>query len=219
MTAPACCGALFQFVGRAIGDDLAAIDDDRARTSGLDFFENVGRENDRLRFAHLANQSSHFMFLIGIEAVGRLIHNQNLGIVNDRLRETGPMPITFRQRLNALMDELVRENTSRSRDRPRVASLRRATRAILPRIQKSQNRHLRIRRRVFGQVTDETFCRYRVVQHVKTADGNFPLGRRNKARNHPHGGGFTGSVRTEESQHFALFNGERNTVYGGDSAK
>ena len=41
--------ALPQFLRRAIGHDLAAIDDDRARTGRLDLLENVGRKNDRLR--------------------------------------------------------------------------------------------------------------------------------------------------------------------------
>jgi len=45
------------------------------------------------------------MFLIGIEAVRWLIHNQDFGIVNDCLRKTGPMPIAFGQRLYGLMHD------------------------------------------------------------------------------------------------------------------
>ena len=70
-------GALLQFVGRAVGHDLAAIDDDRARTNRLDFFENVGRENDRLCLAHRPDQRSDFVLLVGIEAIGRLVQDQH----------------------------------------------------------------------------------------------------------------------------------------------
>src|SRR5437016_9821603 len=40
-------GFLTELLGRAVGHDLAAIDDNGARARGIDFFENVGRENYR----------------------------------------------------------------------------------------------------------------------------------------------------------------------------
>ena len=49
------------------------------------------------------DQGSHLVFLVRIEAIGRLVEDQHLGIVNDRLRKTGAMPVAFRERLDALM--------------------------------------------------------------------------------------------------------------------
>src|ERR1051325_8486719 len=40
-------GLLAQLLGGAVGDNLAAIDDDGPRTRRIDFLEDVGRENDR----------------------------------------------------------------------------------------------------------------------------------------------------------------------------
>ena len=87
----------------SVGHDLPAIDDDGTRTNRLDFLQNVGRENDRLPFPHPADQRPHLVFLIGIKPLGRLVENQDLGIVNDRLRETRPMPISFRKGLDRLI--------------------------------------------------------------------------------------------------------------------
>ncbi len=74
---------MFELVGGAVGDDLAAIDNDGARTGGFDFFENVGGKDDRLFLAHAADEAAHFVFLVGVEAVGRLVEDEDVGIVND----------------------------------------------------------------------------------------------------------------------------------------
>ena len=56
-------------------------------------------------FAHAPNQRAHFMFLIRVEAVRRLIEHEHFGVVNDRLRETRTMAITLRERLHTLMED------------------------------------------------------------------------------------------------------------------
>ena len=85
--------------------------------------------------AHPANQSSHFMLLVGIQAVGRLVQNQHFRIVNDRLRKTGAMPIAFGQAFRCFGGAPNRGNTFRRRDRSRASSLRRAFRAVPPQSQ------------------------------------------------------------------------------------
>src|SRR4029077_6617221 len=79
-----------------------AIDNDRPRTDHLYFLQDVGRKNDRLGLAHPPDQRPHLVLLIWVEPFRWFIHDQNLGIVNNRLRKTDPMLIPFRQRLYAL---------------------------------------------------------------------------------------------------------------------
>ena len=50
-------GFLPQFLRRAVGDDLAAINDDGARTNRVDFLQNVRGKNDRFLFAHPPDQA------------------------------------------------------------------------------------------------------------------------------------------------------------------
>ena len=174
--------APLQFLRRAVGHDPAAIDDDGARTGRFDFLENVRRENDRLRFRPSRGSASDFVFLIRVEAVRRLVHDEHFRVVNDRLRETGAMPITFRERLDALMKHRIRENTSRPRDRSRALFRVAAQTAQLRRkAQKAMHRHVGVGRRIFRQITDEAFRRDRILEHVESADGDFAARRRDEA--------------------------------------
>src|SRR6267142_6627394 len=95
-------GFLAQFNRRAVGDDLAAIDNDFARTNGINFFENVSGEDDGLFLSHLSDKAANFVLLVWIQAISRFVKDENVGIVNDGLRETSSVAITFGKRLNAL---------------------------------------------------------------------------------------------------------------------
>jgi hypothetical protein len=55
----------------------------------------VRGENDRFLLPHSADQGSYLMLLIGIETIGRLIKDKDVGIMNDRLREAGAMSVAL----------------------------------------------------------------------------------------------------------------------------
>ena len=44
---------------------------------------------------HLLDQGPDLVLLVGIEAVGRLVEDQHLGVVEDRLGETNPLSIAL----------------------------------------------------------------------------------------------------------------------------
>lgn len=68
------CGALFlEFFRRTVGDDDPAIDDDCPGACGFYFFENVRGKQNGLVFSESLNQLTHFMLLVWIKAVGRLV--------------------------------------------------------------------------------------------------------------------------------------------------
>ena len=98
-----------QLLGRAVGDDPAAVDDDRARAGGVDFLEDVGRKDDRLLLPELADQVAHLVLLVRIEAVGGLVHDQHLGIVDQRLREAGAVPVALGKRVDRLVQHRLEE--------------------------------------------------------------------------------------------------------------
>ena len=97
--------ALHQVVGRAICYDHALVDDDGARAHRLDLFENVSRNDDRLVGGHVGDELADVMLLIGVEAVGRLVHDQNRRVVQDRLREADAALVALRQRVDHLLDD------------------------------------------------------------------------------------------------------------------
>src|SRR5579863_6869407 len=95
-----------QLIRRAAADDAAVIDDDRAGADRIDLFEKMRRDDDRFRRADRVNELANTMFLIGIEAVGRLVENQHVGIVDEGLREADSALEAFRQGIDAPMQDL-----------------------------------------------------------------------------------------------------------------
>ena len=79
-------------------------DDDRARADRVDLFEDVRRDHDDLVARHRVDQRAHFVLLVRIEAVGRLVEDQHRGIVQDRLREADAALEALRQRVDRLFE-------------------------------------------------------------------------------------------------------------------
>ena len=93
-----------KFLRRTVSHHAAAVDDDHARAGCFDFFEDVCGENDRLFLAHALDESAHLVLLVGVEAVGRLVKNQDVRIMNDRLRQTGTVFVALRQGVDRLVE-------------------------------------------------------------------------------------------------------------------
>ena len=54
---------------------------------GVDFFEDMGRNDDSFRSRHVLDQSADLMFLIWVETVSRFVKNQHFRIMQYRLRQ------------------------------------------------------------------------------------------------------------------------------------
>ena len=77
--------------------------------------------------------------------------------------------------------------------------------------------HLRVERRSLRQVADAPLDLQRVLEHVEAGHGGGAIGGREKAREHAHGGGLPGAVRSEEADNLALLYLEGNVVHSGIS--
>ena len=80
------CEPLAQLVGAALGDDPAAVEDQHAAAEQLDLGQDVGREQQGVLAAELADQLADGHDLLRIEADGRLVEDQHLRVVEDRRR-------------------------------------------------------------------------------------------------------------------------------------
>ena len=87
----------------------AAVDDDGARAGRVHFLEDVGREHDRLVLAQLADQLADLVLLVRVEAVGGLVQDQHLGVVDQRLREAGAVAVALGQGVDRLVQHRVEE--------------------------------------------------------------------------------------------------------------
>ena len=57
----------------------------------------MGAEHDRVRAGELLDELARLDDLLGVEARGRLVENQNLRIVKNRLRKPDALPVSLRQ--------------------------------------------------------------------------------------------------------------------------
>ena len=88
-------GAALQFVRRAIGNDLALVNDDGAGAAGLDLFKDVSGKDNGLGLPHFLDEIPHHVFLIGIQTIGGFIKDKDLGIMDDGLRKAGAVTVAF----------------------------------------------------------------------------------------------------------------------------
>src|SRR5713101_8168448 len=85
-------------VGRRVdGHDLALVDDPDALAGLRDLREDVGAENDRVIARELLDELTRFDDLLRIEARRRLVQNQHVRVVNERLGETDALLVPFRE--------------------------------------------------------------------------------------------------------------------------
>lgn len=132
--------------------------------------------------------------------------------MDDGLREAGAVAEAFGERLDALVDDgLEKAHLDHAID-GLLFRLARQAADFGREMEEAADAHVRVGRRILGQVADDALGGHGVFDHVVAADGHAPRGRRDEARDHPHGGGLAGAVRPEKAQHFALGDFERDAV-------
>jgi hypothetical protein len=77
-------------------DQLTFRDNDDAFAGAFDLREDVGTEDDGVLPSKLFDEAKGFLALFGIEAGGRLIEDEHIGIMDDRASETDALAIAFR---------------------------------------------------------------------------------------------------------------------------
>ena len=86
-----------QVVGRVDRDDVALVDDDDALAGLRDLGQNVRAEDDRVIAGELLDQLARFDDLLRVEAGRRLVEDEHVGVVDERLREADALPVALRQ--------------------------------------------------------------------------------------------------------------------------
>ena len=71
----------------AVGDDAALVDDQHPLAGRFDLGQDVAREDHRALTAEGFDQLSRLAGLPGVQPCGRLVEDERLGRVDDRLRE------------------------------------------------------------------------------------------------------------------------------------
>ena len=76
---------------------MAFVDDDDALTGLRDLGQNVRAQDDCVRARELLDELPRFDDLFRIQARCRLVQDQHIGVVNERLRQTDSLAVAFGQ--------------------------------------------------------------------------------------------------------------------------
>ena len=86
-----------QVVRRVHRDHPSVVDDDDALAGLRDLGQDVGAQDDGVIARQAADQVAGLDDLLGVEAGGRLVQDQDVGVVDERLGQPDALPVALRQ--------------------------------------------------------------------------------------------------------------------------
>ena len=89
--------AILQVVHRIRRHQLALVDDEHLLAGLLHFGQDVRAQDDGVVAGQAADQIARFVDLLGVQPGGGLVENQNVGVVDDGLRQSDALPVAFGQ--------------------------------------------------------------------------------------------------------------------------
>ena len=92
-----------EILRRVHGGDFALVDDHHAVAGHADFRKNVRGENDGVVSGEALDQVADFDDLLGIEADGGLVEDDDVGIVDQSLRDAYALLVAARETLDQLV--------------------------------------------------------------------------------------------------------------------
>ena len=188
------------------------VDDHHAIAEQLDLGQDVRRQNKRRLPRQVTNQLADSDDLLRVETHRRLVQNENLGLMQDRGRQTHPLAVAFGQRADDLPFHFLQKTAldHLADPLPRFAARQafetRAVGEVLA------DPHLGIERHVFRQVAQILARRDRIGHQILAVDGDATASRWQKAGDHPQRRRLSRTVGAQDADDLALVHRERNVI-------
>ena len=109
-------------------------------------------QDDRVVARQLLDQATSLDDLLGVETGGRLVEDQHLGVVNQRLRQTHALPVALRQLAARTTSHVADPGSRHHLFDPRRALPRRDALDLGDEVQVFADRHVRVEWRRLGQI-------------------------------------------------------------------
>ena len=208
---------LLQLRRAAVGDDFAVVDDRHPVAGRLGLAQDMGGEDDGLLPADAPDDFPDFDDLVGVQARGRLIQDQYFRIVHHGMRQPHALLVALGQLADRLVHDLVdAAQVAELADARTLAGCRHPP-DVRDELEVVVDEHIVIQGCGFRQVPQNFFDFQGllvdgIVFHPDAARGRFQ-----KARQHAQGGGFSGPVRAQQPQNFALADIEGDVVHRAKS--
>src|SRR5579871_2085747 len=205
-----------QVLDQADGQQFAPVDDGDAGADQFDIRELVGGEEDGLAlFLQAGDDIAQFGVGDGIEAARRLIEEEQLGIVDQRLGDAGALAHTLGVAPDIALPGVGLKPYLLQADLNATAALRlRDAEQASVVVEDVPTTHRIVEVGLFGQVSDLLFDA--IVSHRLAEDGGVSGSREDQAEQHFDRRGFAGAVAAQEAEDFALFDIQRQVIDGDD---
>ena len=194
------------------------VDDQHPIGEGFDIADDVRAEEDGAVVAQRAQSVAKGDDLHGVEAVGRLVEQQDRRVVDqcggqaDALAEAG----------GALLDALLEHGREATEidggGKPIFECLALQSASAGDKTQEFLDAHFLVERSVAGEVADAATHRERVLDRVEVVDQHPTLSGVDKGREHFEHGALTSAVGADEADDFVFVNLEADPIDGGELA-
>ena len=168
----------------------------------------MGGEKDGVVLAEVANQVAHLPDLVGIEADGRLVEDEQVGRVQEGVGQTDPLAVALGERADdAVFHVLERAKLLHI---PHAFALA-GTGDLLeggPVIEVLGYPHVGVKRDVFRHVAEVLPGLHRLAEHVEPGNGGAPGSCRHIARKNAHRRRFSSAIGPKKADDLAFFDFE-----------
>ena len=170
--------------------------------------------DDRLLAPDILDQLADLDDLVGVEARGRLVEDEDGRVVDHGLGQADALAIAFRERVDTFAEHVAEAaRVGHLADAPRLFRSRH------PAHRRHEGQvvvgdHVVVERRILGHIADALADSERLLAHVHAIDEDGAFGRGQVAGDDLHRRRLAGAVGAEEAEDFALLHLERNGVDG-----
>ena len=183
---------------------LAAMDNDHPVGHSLHFLQDMRRDHHGRVLRKTPDQRPHMADLGRVEAVGRLVEDDDLRPVQDRLCDADALPVAARERGDRIGGFLAKLGGGDRLAQPRRPRLHRNAAQLGRVVEEVDNSHLGVKRAILRQIADPLLRLGAVRLDVMTIDGHGAGGRLEKASQDLHDRRLAGAVMAEQPDDLAV---------------
>ena len=167
-------------------------------------------EQERVILAQLTNQFPRLNHLYRVDTNRRFVENQHVRFVQNRLRDSRPLPESLREFADERIAIIIQANRIDDLGDPLIYPRPVHSTQTSHVVQIVRNRHIQVQRHRFGQISDVPTCIERVGNDVVPGDYRVATGRWRVSSQHTHRRRLASPVRTQETNDLTLQHLKRN---------
>ena len=204
----------FQGLGIAMVDDGTVVDEEEGVAHFIQLTEDVRADEDGLSF--FGKEADELLQLdagLRIQPGGRLVHDEDLGIMQKGAPKTETLCLAFR--------ELIAHPIRQRREIGEIHHFLNPLQSFLTpvaerpgvKVEILEHGHVLIRPKAVRHPAEEATHLRGVVHHIVTADGDLAARRIVQRGQNAHRGGFPRAIRTDKAHDLAVIDGEGDAVH------